>query len=97
VVTTSGDPSGQWIELPLAETAQGVIRLTLFDAEQQPPQAVAERLVYRRPAERLHLQARRNQLSAGAQTWNIEVADQNGDPTDALLGIAVVGGKPERR
>ena len=40
--------------LPLAESASGVIRLTVYDYSSKPPRPIAERLVYRRDNRKLN-------------------------------------------
>ena len=42
--------------LPLDDAVGGVIRLTVYDYSTSPPKPVAERLVYRRPAQKLNVQ-----------------------------------------
>jgi len=87
---------GQWTlagELPLAENAQGVLRLTVFDLASQPPQPVAERLVFRRIEKKLSIDLTSNQESfaPGEQVaLKLRVKTEGGSPTAATLGISVV-------
>ena len=47
---------GPEVVVPVADTAEGVIRLTAYDYGVQPPTPVAERLVFRRPVRKLSIQ-----------------------------------------
>ena len=77
----------------IAENADGVIRLTAYDLSVRPPQPVAERLVYRRPAHKLDIQVA-NQDEKHAPGDQVElglsVQDENGQPRQAVLGVSVV-------
>ncbi|MDA1050844.1 MAG: MG2 domain-containing protein [Planctomycetota bacterium] len=80
-------------EITLPGQAQGVIRLTVFDAAHTPPTPVAERLVYRRVGQRLDVR-----LTPDAETFapgqsvqlDLAVRDENKAPVPAVLGIAIV-------
>ena len=80
-------------EIPLPDEAQGVIRLTVFDAISTPPQPIAERLVYRRVGQKLDVQ-----FTPDAETFapgqavqlDLAVRDENDAPVPAVLGIAIV-------
>jgi hypothetical protein len=82
------------LRLPLAGDADGVIRLTLFDYSGAQPVAVAERLVYRRPAKKLNITATAQsaQYAPGDKVAvDITVTDENGQPVkSAVLGASVV-------
>ena len=87
------EANGPEIVVPVAETAEGVIRLTVYDYSAQPPTPVAERLVYRRPARRLSIQPTppKTKYSPGdAVNLAVSVGDERGRPQSAVLGAAVV-------
>lgn len=80
------------VEIGLDDRVAGVIRLTLYDYRTSPPKAVAERLVYRRPARKLQVQI--GEVAAGAPTRRsvrlpVLVTDEKSRPTAAVLGVAV--------
>jgi uncharacterized protein YfaS (alpha-2-macroglobulin family) len=82
----------------------GVIRLTVYNYNATPPKPIAERLVYRRPARKLNVQATAaGQAGASGQAGklphyapadkvdlSLSVTDESGAPTPAALGVAVV-------
>ncbi len=81
------------LDLPLDERADGVIRVTLVDLNSRPPQPVAERLVFRRPARQLIIQVapRDNAASPdGEVELAVVVCDEQQRPQAATLGISVV-------
>ncbi|MBC8869581.1 MAG: hypothetical protein H8E44_09195 [Planctomycetes bacterium] len=81
------------VTVPLAENADGVIRLTAYDLSVRPPQPVAERLVYRRPARRLDIRVagQDEKHAPGDQVeLGLLVHDENGQPQQAVLGVSVV-------
>lgn len=85
--------AGPELVIPVAETAEGVIRLTAYDYSLHPPAPVAERLVFRRPARQLAIrpQQQTNRVAAGeAIQWAFSVQDERGRPLPAVLGAAVV-------
>ncbi len=87
------DTSDPEVFVPVAQTAEGVIRLTVYDYSAQPPTPVAERLVYRRPARRLSIQPTtpKTAYSPGdAVNLAVSVGDERGRPQSAVLGAAVV-------
>ena len=51
VLVSSPDQAAEplTVSIPLDEQAAGVIRLTAYDYSTNPPQVLAERLVYRQP------------------------------------------------
>lgn len=84
---------GPEIAVPVAETAEGVIRLTVYDYSVQPPPPVAERLVYRRPTRKLAIQpapAQTDYLPGDAVNVAVSVQDERGQPQTAVLGASVV-------
>jgi hypothetical protein len=79
--------------LPVAEHAQGVIRVTAYDLSTQPALPVAERLVYRRPHRKLQIQVDqwKSRFEPGEQVelW-LNVQDETGQDQPAVLGVSVV-------
>ncbi|MCY2993635.1 MAG: hypothetical protein NTY19_38015 [Planctomycetota bacterium] len=81
------------LDLPLDERADGVIRVTLYDLNARPPQPVAERLVFRRPARKLIIQVAPRDSAAssdGEVELAVAVCDEHQRPQAATLGISVV-------
>lgn len=93
VFEQSREAAGPELVLPLAETAEGVIRLTAYDYSTQPPTPVAERLVFRRPARKLAIRPQQETGPVPAGT-TVELAfsvqDERDRPLAAVLGAAVV-------
>ncbi|MCA9122840.1 MAG: hypothetical protein H6822_30535 [Planctomycetaceae bacterium] len=80
-------------ELSLPEKAQGVVRLTVFDASELVPQPVAERLVYRRVGRKLNVQlvADAERFTPGQSVrLDLQVSDELDAPVPAVLGISIV-------
>ena len=79
--------------MPVADTAEGVIRLTVYDYGVQPPAPVAERLVFRRPVRKLSIQplqdAGRHKPGDSVEL-GFSVKDERGQPLLAALGASVV-------
>ncbi len=91
-------PGENAVSLPLAEVG-GVIRVTVLDAETSPAQPLVERLVYRRQNKRLSVEIvgetggedQEFERSPGEPIrFTLQVRDESGEPTPAVLGIAVV-------
>ena len=80
------------VSIPIGDEVGGVIRLTVHDYRTNPPEPVAERLVYRRPKHRLRIKI------DGAQRYSpgnpvslaVVVTDELEQPTPAVLGALVV-------
>jgi hypothetical protein len=73
--------------------ADGVIRLAIYDYSLNPPEPVAQRLVYRRPSRRLQVRLvdRRERYAPGGHvSLSLRVADENDKPMPAVLGVSVV-------
>ncbi len=78
------------IALPLDESLQGAVRVTLFDAAQNP---VAERLVYRGRGRDLRVSVEPDRKSYAPRdpvTLTVKTTDLAGKPVKASLGVAVV-------
>lgn len=79
------------LQLP-AEVA-GVVRLTVYDHSQEPPRPVAERLVYRKPTQQLHVS-----VAEGASKYSpgdkvklvFSARDEEDGPIPAVMGVTVV-------
>jgi len=81
------------VTLPLVPEAAGVIRLTVYDYSTPNPQPVAERLVYRRPSQKLHVAVADHSegYSPGQPVQlGLIVTDETGQPVPATLGVTVV-------
>ena len=80
------------VAIPLDGSVSGVIRLTLYDYRGNPPKPIAERLVFRRPEQRLKIQIEHpDPCRAGELTdLGFTVTDEGGRPAKAVLGVSVV-------
>ncbi|MBN2474670.1 MAG: hypothetical protein JXB62_08680 [Pirellulales bacterium] len=81
------------VSIPVADEVGGVIRLTVYDYRQSPPTPVAERLVYRRMGQRLHVAAAEDggRYAPGETVQlSLKVTDEAGNPVAAVLGVGVV-------
>jgi hypothetical protein len=81
------------VAIPLDDRGHGVIRLTVYDYRVTPPEPVAERLVYRRPAHRLQLEVEEPN-AAPSPTEEIDLSvlatDEAGEPLSATLAADLV-------
>ncbi|MFH1266880.1 MAG: MG2 domain-containing protein, partial [Planctomycetota bacterium] len=83
------------VVVPLDDEANGVIRLVIYDYSSNPPEPVAERLVYRRPTRRLEVEidGPTRRYSPGDQIeMPLSVTDEAGNPAAATLGVRVLNG-----
>lgn len=89
---TSSEPVSVSLDLPAS--AEGVLRVTLFDRRKLPLEPVAERLVYRMPSRKLSVDFDQTseRVPPGATIEAaIRVRDEKGNPASrALLGIHAV-------
>ncbi len=81
------------VVIAVPEEVGGVIRLTVYDYSTNPPEPVAERLVYRRMGRSLKVRAAG--LSQGYSPgepvkMSLMVTNEKGEPVPAVLGVAVV-------
>jgi hypothetical protein len=93
LVTKAGPTGANPITIPLDDSVAGIVRLAVYDYSVSPPRAVAERLVYRRPARKLNVRIRPVNAccSPGKPVeLSFSVANEKGEPTSAVLGVAVV-------
>ena len=76
------------VQIALPESAAGVLRVTVFDARGV---AHAERLIQRRPKQRLQIEFAMKESVEPGQKQEVEVScrDEKGEPVQALLGISV--------
>jgi hypothetical protein len=81
------------VVIPLADEADGVIRLTVFDYGSETPRPLAERLVYRRSSRRVSVE-----FAPGVDRYepgdmaevSLRVRDSAGRPVAAVLGVVVI-------
>lgn len=81
------------VEIALDDRVAGVVCLSLYDYRTSPPQPIAQRLVYRRPAQGLEvrLQSPAEPATAGGTIrLPLQVVDEQGQPAEAALSVAVV-------
>jgi len=82
------------VAIPLAEGVGGVIRLTVYDYGVQPPEPLAERIVYRRLRQGLQVRAagHDDRYTPGEKVdMSLLVTDESNKPVpSAVLGVAVV-------
>jgi hypothetical protein len=88
LVTAPGDRTkAAVVSIPLDEQAAGVIRLIVYDYTKNPPQAIAERDVYRRPRG-LTIRAADGKRPAGELALSIQ--GEKGRPVAAALAVTVI-------
>lgn len=91
--TLAGDNYICRFELFLAEEAAGAIRVAAFDCTTRPAEALAERLAFRYPSQRLHLRIEQ-QTPAGAREdirrLQITAIDEAARPVQAVLSVGVL-------
>jgi len=85
------------VSIDLPPEIGGVLRLALFDYGRSPPELTAERLIYRRPAEQLVIEADVNEAVEEAigtsgdaranRTVNLRSLNEAGEPVPAVFGI----------
>ena len=78
------------VELPIARTAQGAVRVTLFSSKAEP---LAERLVYHGMGADLKVTITADKKSYAPRDrvkLHVHATDANGKPVKASLGLAVV-------
>ena len=80
------------VSISLGDEVGGVIRLTVHDYRSNPPEPVAERLVYRRPKQRLRVKIDGGGRYSPGEPVSLSVAvtDESGQPAPAVLGARVV-------
>ena len=81
------------VAIPLPDEAGGVIMLTAYDYSSNPPEPVAERLVYRRVARRLEVEVDlKSEPGVPGEEINLSfsLSDEDDNPVPATLGVGVV-------
>ena len=80
------------VAIPLDSAVGGVLRLTVYNYRLSPPQVAAERLVYRRPAQKLNVAVTglHKQYAPGQKVeLSLSVTNEKGQPAPAALDVAV--------
>jgi hypothetical protein len=98
LVTKPDSAGGNRVEVRLDSAATGVIRLAVFDYSAAPPKLVAERLVYRRPAQKLNIRIEglRKQYAPGENVdLKLSATDESGKPAPAAFGVSASDGPPD--
>ncbi len=83
------------VAISLDPAVAGVVRLTVYNYGSSPPKAMAERLVYRRPAHTLNVAVTglRKQYAPGEKVeLSLAVTNEKGQPAAAALGVTAVDG-----
>ena len=78
--------------ISIPSNISGVLRLSVYDYSASPPTCVAERLVYRRPAQQLNVQVlewKKRYSPDEPATLSFAVTDQNGAAAPLALSVAV--------
>ncbi len=82
------------LKLPLPVNVAGVVRVTVYDYSVKPPKPIAERLVFRRPSQRLSITTSDvKEAYAPGDKVSVSVTvrnEQNQPQPSAVLGVAVV-------
>lgn len=80
------------VQIAVDEQVGGVVQLVLFDYRSSPPKPVAQRLVYRRPTQRLEVHSAGTAEAKLGETMRVAltVTDEHGVGVPALLGVSVV-------
>ena len=92
--TRTGNAYASRFDLSLAEEASGAIRVAAFDCAQRSSSAVAERLAFRYPRQRLQLRVEElpaADVSADISRLRITVTDEAARPIPAVLSVGIVG------
>jgi 5-hydroxyisourate hydrolase-like protein (transthyretin family) len=81
------------VSVPVIADAAGVVRVTVFDYSKQPPEPIAERLVFRRPHRKLNVQVAGllpNYSAGQVVSGQIVTTDETGAPVPTVLGLSVL-------
>lgn len=83
------------VTLDIPDDVAGVVRLTILDAETLPARPLVERLVFRRSKEKLRVQVVEpedslDRVPGDLMRLTLQVTNELGEPTPAILGVAVV-------
>ena len=87
-------PGENSVSIPIMDDTAGVIRVTLYE-DKDRPQPLVERLVFRRSRRKLSVEivdqeSKLSQSPGESVRLTLQVRDENGEPTPAVLGVAVV-------
>lgn len=83
------DPGKHRIEIPVVDTASGVLRITVFDHQMRP---VAERLVQREAERKLNITltpASLRSTPGSKQKVTVRTTDETGEPVSCVIGLTV--------
>ncbi|MFT5301201.1 MAG: hypothetical protein ACI814_001986, partial [Mariniblastus sp.] len=88
-------PGKSKLEIELPPNVEGVVRLTILDAQSLPATPLVERLVYRESSRKLNvsIEADKSSLERSPgepMRLTLSVVDEHGQPAPAMLGVAVV-------
>ncbi|GAA5504831.1 MG2 domain-containing protein [Novipirellula caenicola] len=88
-------PGTNPMSIPVGKKANGVVRVTILDSDKTPALPLVERLVFCRQERQLQVEivesAEGLDRSPGESTrLTLQVRDETGEPTPAVLGVAVV-------
>lgn len=83
------------VTIPIRQDVGGVVRVTVLDAESNPARPLVERLVFRRHERQLQVEivedeSARSRSPGDQMRLTLQVRDEQGQPTAAVLGISVV-------
>jgi len=79
------------IRLNVLDGTDGVVRVTVFDRRATPIKPVAERLVYRRPVQKLSLSVTADTSNTSPQSIKVRAVNEKGAPAGgATLGVSIV-------
>ncbi|MBW3597303.1 MAG: hypothetical protein KY475_08515 [Planctomycetes bacterium] len=79
------------VSIPLADSVAGWVHLRAYDYSRDPPEPLAEQLVYRRPSRWLDvIIAEVGAADDEAVGYEIEITDEKGQPVEATLEVAVI-------
>ena len=87
------DAARSLVKFDLPAEVSGVVRITAYDYSTSPPKPLAERLVYRRPLQKLNVTIGNDgtEYSPGEHVaMALRVTDESGRPRAAALGLSVV-------
>lgn len=79
------------VRLNVLDGTDGVVRVTIFDRRSTPIKPVAERLVYRRPVQKLNVSLTPEMSSSSPQLLAVHATNEKGAPAvSAMLGVSII-------
>lgn len=79
------------VRLNVLDGTDGVVRVTIFDRRTTPIRPVAERLVYRRPVQKLNVSMTPEISSSSPQSLAVHATNEKGAPAvGATLGVSII-------